>query len=260
MSRAVLSVLYIALGMGHHGPMPAAPARRTVRDRVRAEMTDEIKAVARRQLAEQGAAALSLRAVAREVGLVSSAVYRYFPSRDDLITALIIDAYDAVGAAAEATEPTGRARPGPAERWQALARAVRSWAQENRHEYALVYGSPIPGYAAPRDTVDPATRVDFVFLRLLADGVASGEIEPGPNGRLPRTVRADLSRLRDTAGLDLPDPVLLRGLSVWAELFGSISLELFGHFQNVIDDGDGWFEAQMTRAGRRLLTPPEAGR
>jgi AcrR family transcriptional regulator len=227
----------------------------SVRDRVRAEMTDEIKAVARRHLADQGASALSLRAVAREVGLVSSAVYRYFPSRDDLVTALIIDAYDAVGAVAEATEPAGRARPGVPERWLALARAVRRWARDNRHEYELVYGSPIPGYAAPQDTVDPATRVNLVFLRLVADGVASGEIEPGPNGRLPRTLRADLSRLRDMAGLDIPDPVLLRGLGAWAEMFGTISLELFGHFHNVVDDGDAFFDVQMTRAARRLLTP-----
>src|SRR3954454_5777737 len=77
---------------------------RTARERVRLELTKEIKDIARRQLAIDGSAGLSLRAVAREVGMVSSAVYRYFPSRDDLLTALIIDAYDAVGAAATAAE------------------------------------------------------------------------------------------------------------------------------------------------------------
>src|SRR5207248_3208991 len=83
-------------------------ASRTARDRARIELTDEIKAVARRHLAEHGSAALSLRAVAREVGMVSSAVYRYFPSRDELLTALIIDAYDAVGERAEAAERASR--------------------------------------------------------------------------------------------------------------------------------------------------------
>src|ERR1700680_208487 len=108
MSRAVLSIhstaLEIPLRSGHdrhlrtHGPPPPpAPAPRSGAG---AELTGEIKAVARRQLAEHGSAALSLRAVAREVGMVSSAVYRYFPSRDDLLTALIVDAYDAVGDAA----------------------------------------------------------------------------------------------------------------------------------------------------------------
>ena len=76
-------------------------ASRTARERVRAELTREITEVARRQLAAEGAAGLSLRAVARELGMVSSAIYRYFPSRDDLLTALIIDAYDAIGEAAE---------------------------------------------------------------------------------------------------------------------------------------------------------------
>jgi AcrR family transcriptional regulator len=227
------------------------PAR-TVRQRVRAEMTDEIKAAARRHVAEQGAASLSLRAVAREVGLVSSAVYRYFPSRDDLLTALIVDAYDAIGAVAEATE-AGRRRSA-AERVVALATAMRAWAGRHRHEYALIYGSPVPGYEAPVDTVDPATRVSLVFLRILADGVASGEIDPAPTGRIPRSVRSDLAGLRAATALDIPDPVLLRGLALWSQLLGSISLELFGHLHNVLHDHDAYFETQMAAAARRLVS------
>ena len=97
----------------------------TARERVRAELTAEITDAARRQLAEVGAAALSLRAVAREVGMVSSAVYRYFPSRDELLTRLIIESYDALGAAAE--EADDPSLP-PRERWLAVCRAVRGWA------------------------------------------------------------------------------------------------------------------------------------
>src|SRR5512141_3253049 len=111
----------------------------TARDRARAELTDEIKAVARRQLAEHGSAALSLRAVAREVGMVSSAVYRYFPSRDDLLTALIIDAYDAVGEQAEGAEAMAPDRS-VVTRWLQVTEAVRAWALANAHEYALIYG------------------------------------------------------------------------------------------------------------------------
>jgi AcrR family transcriptional regulator len=243
--------------MEHHGGM--APNRsgttaRTVRQRVRDEMTDEIKTVARRHLAQDGAAGLSLRAVAREVGLVSSAVYRYFPSRDALLTALIIDAYDAVGAAAEATESARRRTV--TERWVALAAAVRHWARRHRHEYALIYGSPVPGYEAPADTVIPAARVSLVALRIAADGIASGEIDPAPTGRIPRAVRSDLAGLRASAGLDIPDAVLLRTLAAWSQLLGSLTLELFGHLHNVIHDHDAYFETQVALSARRLVTGP----
>jgi AcrR family transcriptional regulator len=100
------------------------------------------------------------------MGMASSAVYRYFPSRDELLTRLIIDGYDALGAAAEdADDPTAL----PRERWLAACRAVRSWALTHPHEYALLYGSPVPGYAAPRDTVPSAARVGVVLGRILGD-------------------------------------------------------------------------------------------
>jgi AcrR family transcriptional regulator len=242
--------------MATSAPRPA----RGVRERVRAEMTDEIKAAARRQLAQHGADALSLRAVARDVGLVSSAVYRYFPSRDDLLTALIIDAYDALGAAAEATEKADTAGPAKrrtvAERWTDLAGAIRTWSHRHRHEHALIYGSPVPGYEAPTATVVPAARVSLVFLRLVADGVAAGEIDPTPAGRIPRAVRADLAALRTGTGLHIPDAVLLRALAVWSQLLGMISLELFGHLYGVINDADAYFEVQIAIAGQRLRQGP----
>src|SRR6185437_16774203 len=124
-------------------------ATQNARERARAQLTREIKEEARRQLAAGGAQQLSLRAVARELGMVSSALYRYFPSRDELLTALIIDAYDALAAAAEAAsaEP-----PDARGRWRAACGAVRNWARAHPHEYALIYGSPVPGYQAPQAT------------------------------------------------------------------------------------------------------------
>jgi AcrR family transcriptional regulator len=239
--------------VGHHDAMtttgPAAP--RTARERFRRQMTAEIKDVARRHLADSGAAALSLRAVARDVGLVSSAVYRYFPSRDDLLTALIVDAYDAVGEAAERAEEATAGAP-VGERWAALAAAVRDWATGRPHEYALVYGSPVPGYRAPTETVDPASRPALVLLRLLRDGVASGEIADGETGRLSRGLRHDLAVLRAGAAPGVPDAVLARGLLVWTQLFGQITFELFGHLHNVIDDTDALFALQV-RATTDLL-------
>jgi AcrR family transcriptional regulator len=224
----------------------------TARARVRTEITSEIKAVARRQLAREGSAALSLRAVAREVGMVSSAVYRYFPSRDDLLTALIVDAYDAVGAAAEAADPGPRARV--ATRWLAITRAVRAWAHANPQEYALIYGSPVPGYLAPETTIDPATRVSAALLGIIRDGVETGEITADDSVLIPRALRRDLAGIRTLVAEGVPDEVLTRALFVWAEMFGAISLELFGHLHNVITDFDASFDLQMRRAGALLVS------
>jgi len=223
------------------------PASRTARDRARLELTEEIKTVARRHLAEQGSAALSLRAVAREVGMVSSAVYRYFPSRDDLLTALIIDAYDAVGERVEASERDSRSRTVTA-RALAVCESVRVWALANAHEYALIYGSPVPGYAAPEATIVPASRVPLVLLRLLADGVESGQIATGESPAMTRAIRSDFAELRRTAAPAVPDAVLSRGLALWAQVLGTINLEMFGHLHNVIHDYDAFFTLQMRSA------------
>ena len=149
----------------------AAPRAATPRERVRAELSREIKEEARRQLAASGADGLSLRAVAKELGMVSSALYRYYPSRDDLLTVLIIDAYDALGAAAEGAIAPGQAAAGRAaparDRWLAACHAIRDWARANPHEYALIYGSPVPGYRAPEATIGPAARVPLAFAVLL---------------------------------------------------------------------------------------------
>jgi AcrR family transcriptional regulator len=224
----------------------------TARDRARAELTDEIKAVARRHLAQQGSAALSLRAVAREVGMVSSAVYRYFPSRDELLTALIVDAYNAVGAAAEDSLAANRRRT-TAARWIATSEAIRAWALAHPHEYALIYGSPVPGYSAPPDTIDPASRVAFALLQIVVDGVATGEISEGDAAAVPRVVHGDFAALREVAAPGVSDAVLSRTLLAWSQLFGSISLEMFGHLHNVIHDYDAYFTFQMRRAADFLV-------
>jgi AcrR family transcriptional regulator len=228
-------------------------APRTARARARAEITREIKAVARRHLAEAGASSLSLRAVARELGMVSSAVYRYFPSRDELLTALIIDAYDALGAAAEAAD--ARCPAGDVDgRWMAVCRAVRAWGLADPHEYALIYGSPVPGYRAPQDTIGPATRVTTVLVGILRDGVRLGAFAAGGED-IPEVVRADFDHHLRPFAPDVPDAVLARGLAAWTNLFGFVSFELFGHFHQVVDERDALFEHLMARVGRALAAP-----
>ena len=149
-----------------------------VRARVRAELTREIAEVARRHLASDGAAALSLRAVARELGMASSAVYRYFPSRDDLLTALIVDAYDALGAAAEEAERRGT--PGPISR--PLAGGVRApsgagrWPIRTSTRWSTA--RPCPATPRRRRRSGPPGGSASVLCRIVADGVAAGVVDP----------------------------------------------------------------------------------
>ena len=214
----------------------------SARERVRAEVTAEITDAARRQLAEVGAAALSLRAVAREMGMVSSAVYRYFPSRDDLLTRLIIEGYDALGAAAEkADDPTAA----PKERWIAVCRAVRSWGRAHPHEYALLYGSPVPGYSAPRDTVPAASRVGIVLGRILGDAARGGALSEATGERAGDLISEEAVAVLGGEHAALDDGVRLRALLAWSALYGTISFELFGHFVGSVLDADRYFDRVM---------------
>ncbi|WP_436495993.1 TetR/AcrR family transcriptional regulator [Actinokineospora sp. HUAS TT18] len=201
------------------------------RDRNRAALTLAIKEDARAQLATAGAQALSLRAVARNLGMASSAVYRYYPSRDELLTALIIDAYNSLGDAVERADPGGE----PRARWLAAWHAVRAWALANRHEYALIYGSPVPGYSAPQDTVVPATRVPLLMIAIAhAAGLADAEIDP--------VLRDQLSNVTATISIDLPPGALARVMVAWTQLFGMVGFELFGQLVGSADPADALFD------------------
>lgn len=216
-------------------------ASRTARERVRAELTREITEIARRHLATEGAPGLSLRAVARDMGMVSSAIYRYFASRDELLTALIIDGYNAVGAAVEEAEK-GCPRKDYLGRWLATCHGVREWALAHPHEYALVYGSPVPGYQAPEQTIGPATRTAAVFGAIVSDAYRAGALAgTGPDPSLPESFAPDAARLRDAVLAGVPDEVAARALTAWASMFGLVSFELFGQFENVVTDRHAYF-------------------
>ena len=240
--------------MSDTAPHAAAPTTKApgVRARVRAQLTAEIKASARQQLAVEGASSLSLRAIARELDMASSAIYRYFASRDDLLTALIIDAYDSVGTAVEQADAAFD-QADYRLRFIAMASAVRSWAHANPHEYALIYGSPVPGYAAPEDTVDPATRVPVALISVLVDSFAgrsgTGKVDLAPDEGLV----ASLAQLSEFVDHQVPAPVLAQGVRAWGEIFGLVSLELFGHFNNAVTDPGEFFTHAVSLLADRTL-------
>jgi AcrR family transcriptional regulator len=223
--------------MWQDGRVPPTP-----RARKRRAQTLAIQRTARRHLAEVGPAALSLRAIAREVGLVSSAVYRYFPSRDDLLTALIIEAYDELGAVLEAADATWADRDDIAGRFRAVVHAIRDWARANPHEYALLYGSPVPGYAAPQTTVPAAARVTGAFLRLAQAAEAAGRPLGVPALAVPAAEHAALAGIRELLDSPIADERLVRSLMAWSTVFGHISLELFGHMHRGVLDYDAHFD------------------
>jgi len=235
-------------------------APRTARALARETLTREIRAAARARLATDGPVALSLRAVARDVGMVSSAVYRYFPSRDALLTALIVECYDELGAAVEDADAAVADRDDVAGRWLAACRALRGWAVAHPAELGLLYGTPVPGYAAPRDTVDPATRVIRVLLAVVAHAHAAGAVpRPAPttsDAAAPDTAAVVAPALEYVAARgilqDAPPEVMVRTLMAWTTLFGTVSFEIFGHLVGSVADPGRWFDAVALRLAADL--------
>ncbi|HKS99288.1 MAG TPA: TetR/AcrR family transcriptional regulator [Rugosimonospora sp.] len=214
-----------------------------VRARIRAAVTEEIKTAAHRHLATDGAN-LSLRAVARDVGMAPSAMYRYFANRDDLLTALIIDAYNDVG---EAAERAATGIEGGLDRWLAITSAVRAWALARPHQWALIYGSPVPGYQAPRNTVEPAIRVLLLIGRTLLETYHAGQVRLGQ----PLTGRyaEELAQVGQTLGQEIPVQLVASTFALFFQLCGAVSGELFGQLNNSVDeDRPGFFEFQMRGA------------
>lgn len=231
------------------------PRMATARERARAEFTADLLTAARARLAVEGWAGLSLRAVARDLGVASSAVYRYVDSRDALLTLLIIEAYDAVGQVAEDAAAVARAAGADAgATWLAVCRAVRGWALANRSSFELVYGTPVPGYRAPEDTIPAALRIWGVIIGVLLAAHASGELRPAgpdfdPAGRVTEEVY-DVAALPRSGGEVPPDlaRAAVRSITLFTSLVGAISAELFGHLHRVGEDYGALFDVTVATA------------
>ncbi|MFE6282701.1 TetR/AcrR family transcriptional regulator [Streptomyces sp. NPDC057877] len=222
---------------------------RTPRERYRAQVRAEIKERAWEQIAAAGASALSLNAIAKQMGMSGPALYRYFASRDELITALIRDAYrslaDTFGAAA---------RTGPD--LTALAHAMRDWALADPQRYFLVYGTPVPGYHAPDDVTTIAAEIMTTLLDACAELPS-----PAPASPLEKHLEAHLATHRQWAA-DHPAPpaALHRALTFWTRLHGTLSLELAGHYTGMGFDPALLFAAELADLTgiSQPPTPPSA--
>jgi AcrR family transcriptional regulator len=201
------------------------------REQARIETTAEIKAIARQQMAEVGAAALSLRAIAREMGMSAPALYRYFENRDALVTALIVEAYESLGTAMGAADAAVE-RGDLNGRFRAIAHAFRSWAMAQPQDFTLIYGTPIPGYEAPKEqTIPPAGDVLRQFGLVLHDATQVGKLQATSHySDLPAGLQQAVDDLRPFLPEGAVTATITLTMVVWSVLYGLIWAELYGHF------------------------------
>jgi AcrR family transcriptional regulator len=208
-----------------------------LRDRFRAQVRDEVKRVALRQLAEGGPQALSVNAIAKELGVSGPALYRYFANRDELLTELIVDAYhDFATALAAATQRSRRRR----QRLRAVATAFRRWASAQPHRYRLLFAAPLPGYdAQSARLVAAAQEAMDVLLDVLTDLAPAGP-------SVSRSLGEQLTRwayARKRA--DVSPAVAQLAVVVWTRLHGFVSLEIEGNYAAMGLDPDRLFDAEV---------------
>lgn len=215
------------------------------RQESREQLEAKIVELGRRHLVEHGATGLSLRAIARDLGMVSSAVYRYVSSRDELLTLLLIDAYS------ELANTVDRARDeATGDSWSddalAMAHAMRDWAVANPAGWALLYGSPVPGYHAPAErTVPPGTRVIAAFLDVVAAAITTGDIVLTTSSA-SRPTASDFERVRQEYGFPGDDRVIAKCFLLWAGVVGAIGLEVFGQYgADTLTDPRTVFDTQV---------------
>jgi AcrR family transcriptional regulator len=250
------------------------------RQESRERIERDIIAIGRRHLVTEGAAGLSVRAIARDLGMVSSAVYRYVASRDDLLTLLLIDAYTEL---ADAVDRAQQSTPGSwGDQVLAIAQAARQWAVDQPACWALLYGSPVPGYHAPAElTVGPGTRVVGALFGAVASGIDAGDVAVGrseatrgmhavggseatrgmhavggseatrgmhavPNIQAAQPMSADFDVIRAEFAFTGDDATVLKCFLLWAALVGAISLEVFGQYgADTLTDPAAVFDRQI---------------
>lgn len=237
-----------------------------LRQRRRDELVEQVVAIAMRHLGEQGAAQLSLRAVAREIGIAPSALYRYFPSRDDLLTTLIARTFVEIDQVLHAA--AGRAladHPGdPLTAWIDTTLAYRSWVTAHREGFALVYGTPIPGYSAPEEaTRQVGSRAGEALFRPLVAALQLGLVDlaavQSHAEAMSPEMRAYMARRGRERGIELPEDLtaglISLGFGAWAKLQGLLAMEVFGHLPPVAPFAEEFFRAESAAIAVTVLAP-----
>jgi AcrR family transcriptional regulator len=216
-------------------------------------MIAQIKAAARRQMAEHGTAGLSLRGIARELGFTAPAIYNYFPRLDELITALIVDTFTALAEAMEAAEVEVMSHR-PYDEIMALCLAYRGWAVAHPLDFQLIYGNPIPGYHAPEELTIPLARRPFLGLfRCFMAAHRDGELAiPAEYQVLPPATAEGIASWKRMSGIEMPDALVALLMSGWSRVHGMVMLELFHHIQPLVGDGESFYRYEIGAFAERL--------
>lgn len=218
----------------------ATPTRR---ERHRAATSCEIKQTARRLVVTNGPSAISLRAIARELGMSAAALYRYFPSLEALVAEVCADVYDDLRAAVTAA---GQPETSAAAQLIAMARGFRRWSIGHPQEFALLFGTPVPGVAEMEEECEspdhPGARFGAVFMEPLARLWAELDIPPSPDDEV---LRRRLAPMYAAHGDGLPPAAMYTLLLGWTRLYGVVALEVFGHLRWATDDVEPFFEAEL---------------
>ena len=223
----------------------------TRRERLRAATIKEIKLAAMRQIAAEGPVALSLRAVARELGMTPPALYRYYPSRDDLVTALIIDAYNSFGDALEAARESCAADD-HAGRFRAVCHSYFRWARNNPQPYALIFGPPAPGYHLAEAAYPAARRGFLALLETLGAALAAGRSAEVRMDDLPAGLGAQYAAL-EAVGMPYGAAAIHLALTTWSAMHGVTALALHGSLDSFLGGAiEDFVDSRIDRMTREL--------
>jgi AcrR family transcriptional regulator len=231
----------------------------TRREQNRLTTIDEIKRIARLQMAQEGISHVTLRGIAREMGMAVTALYRYFPSYSDLITELILDAFNGLADHIDHAQRQQKPTDWGARLWAALM-AYRDYALTYPHDFALIYGTPIVGYNAPGERTVPASSRTFeVIGSIIAEAHASGAlIVPHTVTDLPATVVQHMGQLMAARQYAISEVLVYTLAQGWSRLHGIVMLELFGHFGPVVGDVDAFYRSEVAGLMQSMgLAPPD---
>lgn len=251
------------LASGPAGQPGRAPSRR---DRVRAATTDEIKRTARGILVADGPDALSLRAIAREMGMTAPALYRYFGSREDLVGHVVADIFTEIADDIQAAISRAAAASGGdmTHKLVAACHEFRRWSLDHRPEFGLLFGSPLPDLEAALegDDVIAACAMKFAgtFFTLFLDMWRHHQFTVRSDSEIDQGLREQLARYREMLGAELPLGAVFTFLWCWVRLYGIVSLEVFGHLHFALDDAAPMFEYTLSELAEMvgLAYPPPA--